>query len=97
MTCRCDCVNCNSGGHAGCYYETLGIAECQLIELVARALHRTYFHPEEKHQRMEELYQESKPRMHKQARAAIQAYEDHVREERKVNNRAIHQRYDKEW
>ena len=45
-----------------------------LVEWVARSIHRTSFHPEENHRRMEELWEEDKERMFRKAKAAISAY-----------------------
>jgi hypothetical protein len=88
MTCRCDCVSCNSGGHAECYYTRPdGSVECGLLESVARAIHLKHFHSgDANHPRVKELYRESKSQMLEQAKAAVRAMEDHTREERRVKS-----------
>lgn len=82
--CRCDCVSCVTGEHAGCYYATPeGVPECGLIEPISKAIHRCFFHEDEDSPRVDELYQESKRQMIRMAQAAIRSYESCTEEERK--------------
>lgn len=81
--CRCDCVSCVTGDHAGCYYnDPGGWPECGLVEPIAQAIHRCYFKEGDTSPRIEELYDESKRLMISMAKAAITAYEKGVKEER---------------
>lgn len=78
-TCRCDCVSCVTGEHAGCYYEP----GCGLVEPMSLAIHGCFFHPEETSPRVDELYEESKRQMIRMAKAAIASYEHGTKEERR--------------
>lgn len=80
--CKCDCVNCVTSEHAGCYYERYGIPECGLVVPISKAIHHCFFHPDEDSPRVAELYEESKSQMIRMAKAAIQAYERCTKEER---------------
>lgn len=83
-TCRCDCTNCVCGEHSCCYYSgPNGDPGCGLVEPIAKAIHRCFFHPAEDSPRVEELYEESRRQMIRMARAAILVYENGTKEERR--------------